>query len=244
MKLVIILLSLSCSVLSFSQIESGKKNVKREKREIKVGADSLDPTANLIYLAYGTGSSYRMLKPNGDFYGEALGERAKEYQITTGNFNLGVKTQLQNKLQLDLGIGFIQYGEAYNQTINDTNIRYQNTYSHICTPIKIKYAIGRKVQFFVGTGLQAQMFYGFKHDETISSGKFSSNTVDKSSKNMNFFTLSSCSDLGIQYAFKGLLRLFLAADFYYQLNSSYLNQEPYIHKPFQFGGKFGVGLAF
>lgn len=226
----------------FSQIESGKKKGKKNKTTIEPSKQSEEEQKTIVSLSYGRGNSFRILKQNGYFYGDSLGERSLETKKATPAFYLALNSPLQKKLFLDFGIGFQQFGEQYSKVLLDSMVSYENKYSNLVLPFKIQYKKGKDFQFFVSTGFQAQLALKFSNAYTITKDNTSTTTTSTITYNKTSFSFASTSSIGFQMRFSPKSCLIVSGDFIQQLSSSYNKQAPYIHKPNFLGFKIGLGF--
>lgn len=226
----------------FSQIESGKKKGKKNKQVVEASKQNENEPKTIVSLSYARGNSFRILKQNGDFFGDSLGEKSLETKIPCSGIYLGLNNSLQKNLFLDFGIGFQQFGEQFSKDMIDSTISYENKYSNIVLPLKIQFKKGKDFQLFVSTGFQAQLALAFSNEYTITKDNASNTIKSEITYNKNSFSLASCSSIGFQMRFSPKSCLIVSGDFIQQLSSSYNKQAPHIHKPNFYGFKIGLGF--
>ncbi len=246
------IVSLFCFLLfAFSltaQIESGKtgpkkkkKNPEKEKTEVIKAPETLTGDYTLLKFSYSYGSSYRSLKPNGDFYGEPLGERSKETRLPVSGFHLGVNTKFEGHIHLDFGIGFQQFGEQYNNGGSDTIIEYTSTYSRMVLPLKVQYHGGKKTVFFVGAGFEAQLLAAYSNKTTTTIESKESSVKVTTLKNKAPFSLAAVASAGVQLPLGKKLTFLASGEYSIQLSNTFNKQATYVHRSDLFGVKLGLG---
>lgn len=224
-----------------AQIESGKSGPKKKKpREVKTTVPTDDYSLFSLNFAYG--SSYRSLKPNGDFYGEELGEKSRETRLPVSGVYLAANTRFEGHFHLDFALGFQQYGEQYAGPESDTIVSYTNTYSQLVLPLKVHYQTGQKLVFFVGTGLQAQLMAAYVNKTTTETGDEKNTVKTTELKNKSPFSIASTSAIGIQYPLGNKTTLILSGDYIQQLTNTFNTQAAYIHRSSFWGVKLGLGF--
>lgn len=237
--------SLFFSSTCLTQIESGKKDFakpKKEKKKIELKSDS---SGLSIYAEYIYASSFRFLKPNGNFFGEELGERANEKSIKTNNFSLGLEQHLSKKLYLSFGMSYINYGEKYSESFSDSLLTYQNTYSYIAVPVQLGYEKAiKRLTFSASTGLQAQFLNSFKNELGYFQDGKKIETTSKDEKPLNLTSLSSITNLRVAYSLSSVVDIYFGGVYLLQLTSSLNKQQTYIHKPYLIAGKIGLLFNF
>jgi hypothetical protein len=226
----------------FSQIESGKKKGKKNKQAVESSKPVEMEQKTIVSLNYARGNSFRTLQQNGDFYGDSLGERSNETAQATSGVYLTLNNPINKNLFLDFGIGFQQFGERYSKDLLDSTISYENKYSNLVLPLKIQFKKGKDFQFFVSTGFQAQLALAFTNEFTTTKDNASNTTKTEITYNKNSFSIASTSSLGFQMRFSPKSCLIVSGDFIRQLSSSYNSQASYIHKPYFYGFKVGLGF--
>lgn len=239
--LSLLLFSSAC----YAQIESGKKGKtipKKGGKEIELTSDSIGLK---VYMEYLYASSFRFLKPNGDFFGEELGERANEKNTNTTNFSLGLEQQLSKNLYLSFGMSYLNYGEKYSESFSDSLLAYQNTYSYIAVPVQLGYEKAiKRFTFSASTGLQAQFLNSFKNELRYFQDGKKIETTSKDEKPLNLTSLSSITNLRVAYSLGSIVEVYLGGAYSLQLTSSLNKQQAYIHKPYFIAGKIGLLFNF
>lgn len=250
MKAFILLFALLfCRTVAFSQILIGEPQPDAKsatkKKEKKSESDSTkvkkEPTGTSIYFVSNWSSTNRSLTENGDLFGEPLGERANETGLNTWSFGLGFQNEFAKHFMWDGGISFLRNGESYSFVGTDTAYSYQTTYSYISMPLRVNYVIGKDFKFYAGGGLVPQMFLGYKQDRqwTRADNSEESETI-KSKSGYNSFVISAVINVGMMMNFNNGWSLLVSPEARFQLNSSYMNQDAYVHKGKAYGVTFGL----
>lgn len=250
MKAFILLFALLfCRTVAFSQILIGEPQPDAKsatkKKEKKSESDSTkvkkEPTGTSIYIVTNWSATNRSLTENGDLFGEPLGERANETGLNTWSFGLGFQNEFAKHFMWDGGISFLRNGESYSFVGTDTAYSYQTTYSYISMPLRVNYVIGKDFKFYAGGGLVPQMFLGYKQDRqwTRADNSEESETI-KSKSGYNSFVISAVVNIGMMMNFNNGWSLLVSPEARFQLNSSYMNQDAYVHKGKAYGVTFGL----
>jgi hypothetical protein len=250
MKAFILLFALLfCRTVAFSQILIGEPQPDAKsatkKKEKKSESDSTkvkkEPTGTSIYFVSNWSATNRSLTENGDLFGEPLGERANETGLNTWSFGLGFQNEFAKHFMWDGGISFLRNGESYSFVGTDTAYSYQTTYSYISMPLRLNYVIGKDFKFYAGGGLVPQMFLGYKQDRqwTRADNSEESETI-KSKSGYNSFVISAVVNVGMMVNFNNGWSLLVSPEARFQLNSSYMNQDAYVHKGKAYGVTFGL----
>ena len=212
-------LIISFSNSTFSQIESGKKTSKKTKilqNTKSSNSDSLK--TNCVFLSYSTGTSFRNLSITEKFV-KNQDQLNSEVKIPSFSADLALKSHFNKNLFYIFGIGYQQFGEDFKFE-GDTTISYQTRYSNLILPFKIGIQGGKKLNYFVSTGLQGQMLYEYKKSETVKIEDTETSSSTKKTSNLSSFGLSSCSTIGLQYN-SNFFCFSLAGEYIYQLNSTF-----------------------
>jgi hypothetical protein len=250
MKAFILLFALLfCRTVAFSQILIGEPQPDAKsatkKKEKKSESDSTkvkkEPTGTSIYFVSNWSATNRSLIENGDLFGEPLGERAVETGLNTWSFGLGFQNEFAKHFMWDGGISFLRNGESYSFVGTDSAYSYQTTYSYISMPLRVNYVIGKDFKFYAGGGLVPQMFLGYKQDRqwTRADNSEESETI-KSKSGYNSFVISAVVNVGMMVNFNNGWSLLVSPEARFQLNSSYMNQDAYVHKGKAYGVTFGL----
>lgn len=231
---------------SYTQIVSGKTSDKKKKNKELKKTTPVTPSEDftLLSLNYAHGNAFRLLKSNGDFYGEDLGEHAKEKLISANGFYFAANSKLNKNIYLDFGLGLQQYGEQYTYQNLDTTISYTTKYSNVVLPLKVHFQTGKKLVFFFNTGIQAQLLSKYFNSNTTKIGEEEEIKETALLKYKNAFSLASTSSIGVSYPFSPKTCIMLSGDFIQQISSTYNKQAPYIHKANFYGFKIGLGCKF
>ncbi len=221
--------------------ETDKEKAKVEEEVARPRKVRTTDGVTSVYLVTNWSSTFRTLTENGGLFGEPLGKRADETALNTWSFGLGLRNSLNNYLFWDGGIAFYRNGEQYLYTATDTMFAYQTTYNYISMPLRLNAVYGKNVKFSVGAGFIPQMFVSYRQDQqwettTKSAGK---ETI-KTRSGYNPFVLSAVFNMGIILDFQSNWSLLVSPEARIQLNSSYTNISPYVHKTRTYGITFGL----
>ena len=120
-----------------------KKEEKKRTGTLKTDTIGLkkEESTTAAYLVTNWSKAYRLLEKNGDIYGDTLGIRADERNLTTWSFGIGMQSQINKHVMWDGGISFLRNGESYSYSASDTSFSYQKFYSYISMPVRINYTI-------------------------------------------------------------------------------------------------------
>ena len=168
-------------------------------------------------------------------------KRANEIGLNTWSFGLGFQNEFAKHFMWDGGISFMRNGESYSFLGTDTAYSYQTTYSYITMPLRVNYVYGKDFKFYAGAGLIPQMFMGYKQERQWTRADNSDETETIKSKNgYNSFVISAVMNVGMMVNFNNGWSLLVSPEARFQLNSSYMKQDAYIHKGRAYGVTFGL----
>ena len=250
MKGFILLIAVLFSTNSIiGQILIGEPTSEQKKQKQKSKSTAVADTIGLkkkesttaAYLVTNWSKSYRLLEKNGDIYGDTLGIRTDEKNLTTWSFGIGMQSQINKHVMWDGGIALLRNGESYSFTGSDSTFASQTYYSYISMPVRINYTIGKEIKFYVGAGFIPQMFTGYRQEQqwTTSLDAKVEETI-KTKNGYNSFVLSSVFNVGIILSFQNNWSLIVSPEARIQLNSSYEKLNGFIHKGRAFGITFGL----
>jgi hypothetical protein len=224
---------------SQAQLEISSESTKKDRSK----QASNDSSATAIFLAANWSQTNRVLSPNGGLFGEELGKRSEEDVLNTWSYFLGVRGGMKHGFFWEGGMAFLQNGESYKfkDQVSDSTFSYNTTYSYIGMPVKINYGYGKNFRIYGGVGLLPQLFFGYKQDQQWSTPENGSSSNEIALKSgYNTFVISTIASAGIEISVHRNWRLFLAPEIRWQLNSSYVSQDAYIHKSRAYGVTFGL----
>jgi hypothetical protein len=213
------------------------------KEDEKLKEKNVNEHSTALFLGANWSQTSRILSPNTGYFGEELGERAVEGSLNTWSYFLGVRGELKAGFFWDGGLAFLQNGESYSykNPATDSSFSYKTTYSYVGMPLKINYAYGKALRIYGGAGLLPQMFFGYKQQQewtTVENRGFTNDITTKSG--YNSFVLSAVASIGLELSIHNNWRIFASPELRWQLNSSYLSQDAYIHKGRVYGITFGL----
>jgi hypothetical protein len=222
---------------------TSKKEEKKQVETAKVDTISKKrkESTTAAYLVSNCSKSYRLLEKNGDIYGDTLGVRADEKNLTTWSFGIGMQSQINKHLMWDGGIALLRNGESYSYSATDSSFSSQTYYSYISMPVRINYTIGKDIKLYAGVGLIPQMFTGYRQEQqwTTSTNAKVEETL-KTKNGYNSFVLSSVFNLGLIINFQNNWSLMVSPEARIQLTSSYQKLDGFVHKGRAYGVTFGL----
>lgn len=244
MKKLLIIALCTISLPTVAQIVT-KTNIpadtlKKYKEEQK-GNDS----KTSYYLGAGRNNSFRLLQENDEPYGKPLGNRANETHLKIWSYELGIREQLNNFLQLDGGIAMERFGEQYSATgsteLGDSTFSYKSMYSYISLPIQLYGTLGDDFKLYGGAGISPGIVSSFNQEVTRidSLGGTSTVTTNKPER-LNSFLLNSRFSAGLQWKWNKNVGIYLDYTYVLGLTSTYSKQDPYKHFTRYGGVRFGL----
>jgi hypothetical protein len=236
---------LFCSFSFFSQIESGKKPIKKE--EIKPNNNKVetikDTNGLKLFFDYTFSSAHRFLKANEPFYTGDLGDKENEKSITTHSFNIGLEQSIKKNLFFSFGLSLMNFGETFQENTSDSLLNYKTVYSSVACPIQIGYATKGKFSFAFSTGLQAQILARYKKENSyVKEGK-EMEEIDKNARDINTMSLAHVSNIRFSVQTSNSVQIYTALTSVFQLTNSFTKYQNYVHKPYLFGAKIGVMIG-
>lgn len=233
---------LSAQIISGNESKKEQKEEKKEKVEKSV---SLDKSGIEIYAGYSPAFTFRTLAENDGIFGKPLGQRENEVGEWIGSFEAGVRNDLGNNLQLQIGLGYTRNRESYSfeSTETDSIYRYVNTYRHISFPIRLSYEYGDEIAFFGGIGIMPKAFLSMQKVETvidINNQESDITTIER--EGYNFFVLDAIGTMGTKIEFNPNYGIYATLEARRQLSNNYDSQSPYIRRPYALGFNFGIQI--
>ncbi len=184
----------------------------------------------------------RVLTENKGLFGDTLGVRADETSLNKWSFGLGFRNMITKSFAWEGGISLLRNGESYSFSGADTAYNYTTTYTYIAMPLKIDYVFGKKLQLVTAAGIIPQMFMRYRQVGTDVDSKGSESPFDNSTHSgYSPFVLSAVFNVGAQLKLSNQVKFFFIPEYRLQLNSTYTNKSPYIHKANAIG--FNIGLS-
>jgi len=244
-KQMLVLGSIGVASLSFGQISSGKvEEVKPEEpapRVKRIPTEGMDEFA--FYLGAGRVYANRKLTPNVSPYGAQLGIRAAEDGFKTWSYQIGVRNRVSKWLSYDAGLAIDRAGESFSFAATDTDSTYSYTsrYTYYALPMQVFLTYGKDFRFFVGGGIQPELFAGFKQEQKWTTATNTQRSQDvESEKGFNPFGLGVLASAGVQWRLGNTTSLYCVPTMMWNLVNTYDQQADYIHKARTFNLKFGL----
>jgi hypothetical protein len=232
---------------SYAQIEIGgddntqKKEAKDSKIKEPKSINVIESTK--VFVLSNWSRTNRFLAPNGVLFGDSLGTRKDETYLDKWSFSIGIQNPISEHVFWDGGLAFMRNGESYSYAdpLSDSTYSYQTNYSYFGMPVRINVVVGKLVRFYAGLGLVPQMFMGYRQDRYWSTNSNTTGNEKFTSKSgYNSFVLSGIGNVGVMIDFQNGWHLLVSPELRWQLNSSMLKQDSYIHKARSYGVSFGL----
>lgn len=238
---------------AFSQVviegqeEETEEQVITSKRAQKRDVRDLDSVTQL-YMQANWSSTFRVLEPNGELFGQALGERGNEQKANFWSYGIGLRNKLAKHFELEVGIGLTRNGEqyAYNDTDTDSTFAYTTRYTFVSLPIVGYFTYGRELKLLAGAGIMPQLFMNQLETQNFTSAI---NTQEKNeiktksgTPNHTTFTSSALFRVGVQLRYSPFWSIYIMPEYRVQLTSTYGKTYSYSHKANALG--FNLGLTY
>lgn len=221
-------------------IGGGEENEKIEKPE-KVKQQKETDGKTAVYFLSNWSLTNRSLQENEGLYAEPLGTRVDETSLNTWSFGLGLRNSIHENVYWDGGLALYRNGESYLFNGQDTMFAYQTYYNYIAMPLRINATVGKDFQWNAGVGIVPQMFHSYRQEqqwETTTDSKGEETIKTKSG--YNSFAISAVFNIGLTMNFSNGWGLFVSPEARIQLNSTYREIDPYVHKGRMYGVSFGL----
>jgi hypothetical protein len=248
-KQLLLLGSIVLSTQAAAQISAGKVEEKKPEKEKKQEKPRRVPSEGLdeftVYLGAGRVWANRTLTPNEAPFGAPLGVRDDETGLKTWSFQGGVRNRANKYLSYDVGLAIERFGESYQyeDTETDSTLSYTSRYSYIAMPVQLLATFGKDFRFFVGGGIQPQLFAGYRQERdwttSLNSEQHDTYKVAQGMSQFGFGALATC---GIQWRVGNKTSVYCMPTWVWNLTNTYDDQADYEHKAWSFNLKFG--LAF
>lgn len=239
MKHILVVASLLIFSSIYAQIEIDSKDEIKQKEKAPKVADTILSTEVFVYSNWSR--TNRSLTENEGLFGDTLGERANETGLDIWSFGIGLRSQFHKYLAWEGGISMIRNGEQYSFSDTDTSYQYENRYTYIGMPLKVSFMYGNTFQLIASAGIIPQMFVRYSESiGYVDSENNSDQFTNTFSSGYNTFVLSTVFNIGGQVSLGDKLKIFAIPEYRLQLNSSYREIDPYIHKARAFGVNLGL----
>lgn len=237
----------SLTLISFnihSQVTIGEESEPKKDTLIKLKND-IKPKREIdgsteVFLGTIWSKSDRKLIENGDLFGDSLGERANEKNLSTWSYVLGFRNYLTPHFAIEGGIGLYKNGESYHYEGADSTFDYQTTYTYIAMPLKFNYCYGNEIRFMSGIGIIPAMFSQYRQTQQWKNSVNEKGEDKITTKNgYNSFIISGCINAGIQLKYSPAWSIYIMPEYRFQLNSSYTKIDAFKHYSRAYGVNFG-----
>lgn len=213
------------------------KNVKPAKEKKQRETDG----KTAVYVLSNWSVTNRSLTENEGLYAEPLGTRGDETSLNTWSFGIGLRNSIHKNVYWDGGISFYRNGESYLFNGVDTMFAYQTYYNYIAMPLRLNAMIGKDFQWHAGLGIVPQMFSSYRQEqqwETTTDSK--GDETIKTNSGYNTFAISAIFNIGLTMNFSNGWGIIVSPEARIQLNSTYREIDPYVHKGRMYGVSFGL----
>jgi hypothetical protein len=217
------------------------KSTENKKESLPKNSGNVTDGATTLYFLANRSNTTRLLKENTGLFGDTLGTRADETNLKIWSYAVGFQNRISKHFQWDGGISVVRNGESYQFIGTDTSYSYKSSYAYLGMPIRVNYVVGKQFRFYVGCGFIPQIFTGYKQAVAWKTSKNATvNETIKTKIGYSPFVLSAVVNTGFLLDFSNGWGLMVSPEIRFQLNSSYLKHEKYIHKARAYGVSFGL----
>ena len=248
---------LLCTHFVSSQIITNENEQRSKEKEVKKETKQPEPLSpktekdsvkgdfesnNIsIFFEFSPANTIPELERNPSIFGKPLGEREFEKSENVWTYTLGFRLPLSNSFTFQSGVGYLRNRESYAFETVDSAYNYTTTYSYISMPFKLYYEYGSRLKVKAGVGVIAQMLSSYAQDltYTTSLGNTESETI-KDRDGLNNLVLSAAFSAGISYRYMPSFSIYFVPEYRQQLNSTYIDNHPYIHKVHALSFSFGL----
>lgn len=243
----ILLLKLFSANLAYGQIEISGEEPKKEKakkeKEHAYPEDEEPTLTTTAYAFFNYAQTFRTLVPNEGLFGDTLGFRANETPLNTFSYGIGFRAELLKMLDFDGGLAYMQNGESYTETIEDTTYSYTSKYTYIGLPLKLMFKAGKKYRFIAAAGVVPQIFMRFRmYEEWMTGSEVRDSEITKRSSGFNSFAISTLFNAGFECNFGDRYGVIILPEYRMQLNSSFEKNDSFIHKARALGVNIGFSM--
>ena len=219
-----------------------KKKSKKEKNDV-FSTDSL--TGTTYYLTGMMNYGYRAFRDESVFGSYAdWEEQTADY---SGGMSIGVIFPVQGKFSVDLGFSFFGQKEQYNfsDSLTDSTYHFSNTYMQMGIPVKLRYTIGDRFQFFGFAGFTPVNVLSIRFNEsfTRADGTSVESEVEVQKEKLAMFNLMTNVGFGISYNFRNF-GFTLYPEYRQYLLNTFDPQKPLFHRMYGLGVHAGLTLLF
>lgn len=212
-----------CQIIDNSTPKTDKDNKKETSEQL----DKKEFTT--VYLSVGYFNTFRQFEDQTPF----TVKKEWESQTPTKNFgfNLGFYIPLAKHFDLDIGFNYLPYGEAYNykDSLSDSTFQYINKYQQVGLPIRLKFTFFNEKQTdlgfkpFISVGVVPSNILSIRYfsNYTVADGTPFENEVQKITKDLSGFVLSTTASLGLVYKAEKV-SLKIMPEFRYNISNSYI----------------------
>ena len=256
--LAVILSCFLIQVVSYAQIVTGeqepeekkeKEKEKKEKQEKKnkdkemTSRDSLSGTT--YYVTGMANYGYRYFTDN-SVYG-SYAEWNKQTAALTGGGSFGVIIDLNDHFSVDIGVTAFGHKEEYSYSDPDSDSTYyfSNNYVQVGVPIRLRYTIGNRFQFFGFAGLTPVNLINIRFNERYNraDGAEVLPETELIKNKLAIFNVMAAGGLGVTYNFDWI-GITLYPEYRLHLFNSYDQSKPLDHRMYGLALNAGFTLRF
>jgi hypothetical protein len=228
----------------WTQVELGgdEEPVKVEKKKDDKLKREKDGSTE-VYLVTNWSNTSRKLESSAPPFGDTLGQRAFENNLSRWSFGIGFRNTLNRHISIQGGISYMRNGESYLFEESDTLFKYNTTYTYVGMPIKALYTYGEDFKILAGAGLTPQLFISYvQEQEWRDSVNATGDDRIKEQNGYSSFVLSAAFNIGVQLKLSDSFTFLFMPEYRIQLTDSYIDTDSFDHFARAFG--FDVGITY
>lgn len=245
---LILVLLLPMTLLSQIQVggeeskESEDKSSKEKTEKVKpIAKDTSHQTNVEAFIGATYASTFRVLQEKGGLFGDTISYQTAEVPLNLFSYEIGVRTQLNHFLEFEAGISYLQNGEQFDLTIEDSTLQYKFIYRYIGMPLKLNVTYGKTFKFHGGFGFIPQIpIHKYEYVKYRFSDSDQGEGDRKTTQNLNTFAISFIGNVGARYVAQNGWGIYTNLNYRMQLSSTYSKTYPFNHYGRAFGVSFGL----
>lgn len=234
------------NVDSFAQISGGeikpdKSSKEKAEREKSVFvADSVPATS--VYVSFMGQYAFRNFEDKSVYsiYDQELNEKP----IFANGYTVGLVLPLSEHFGLDAGVSYFNNGEAYlfEDEMTDSSFSYKNVYTQFGIPLKLRYTVGNRFQFFGFAGITPLNIINIRRTSSYIRANGASIDLGKTTIKNGFttFNLMASGGLGLNYYFNSW-GVHLTTEYRRHLLNTY-SESTFKREHFMYGFAVNLGL--
>lgn len=191
---------------------------------------------------------YRSLKVREGLFGKPLGIRAHETPLWTTSFELGYRAKMTDKIMLEIGMEFNQWGLQYRTPFDSLFVGYNRVNRGFTAPVRlifqplrisddfiIQFGIGGAPRMFMSSQLTTLSLDNFGKEEE---------TVTKERNGFNSFNIDFIANLGFRWNLGRNMGVYFVPEFRYGLLDSMEKQSAHVQHNYGLFLRWGVQWLF